>query len=68
MNQVTKVTNDPKDPPKIINSSRDCLTKSPKWRMIQEILQIWSIQIEIVKPSHQGYERSKWSSKDDWLK
>ena len=33
--------------------------------MIQEILQIWSTQIEIIEPSHQGYEQSKWSSKDD---
>jgi len=48
MNQVTKVTNDPRDSTKIIDLSIDRLTKSPKWRTIQEIPQIWLTQVEIV--------------------
>ena len=48
MNQVTKVTNDPGDPLKIIDLSIDRLTKSPKWQTILEILQRWLTQVEII--------------------
>ena len=65
MIQFTKVMNNPSDPPKMIDSSRDHLTKSPSWRTIQAILQSWLTQIEIIEPSHQGDKRPP---KDDRVK
>ena len=47
-NEVTWVMNDLRDHPKMIDSSTDCLTKSPRWRTIQGTLQRWSTQAMIL--------------------